>query len=51
MEFKADIGVIGALEAEVKEIISRLANRRAEVVGSIQLFGLNWQYSPLSQSA
>ena len=36
MEFKADIGVIGALEAEVKEIISRLANHRTEVVGSIE---------------
>ena len=36
MEFKADIGVIGALEAEVKEIISRLTNHRTEVVGSIE---------------
>lgn len=36
MEFKADIGVIGALDAEVREIISRLENRRSETVGSIE---------------
>ena len=35
MDFKADIGVIGALDAEVQQIISKLENRRTETVGSI----------------
>ena len=46
MEFKADIGIIGALEDEVREIISRLEDRQTETVGSIEfnlgkLFGKN----------
>ncbi|MBQ7343241.1 MAG: 5'-methylthioadenosine/adenosylhomocysteine nucleosidase [Clostridia bacterium] len=36
MEFKADIGIIGALEDEVREIISRLDNKTTEKVGSIE---------------
>ena len=32
---KADIGIIGALEEEVKELISKLENHETEVVGSI----------------
>ena len=36
MNFNADIGIIGALDAEVQEIISRLENRRTEIVGSIE---------------
>lgn len=36
MEFKADIGIIGALEDEVREIISRLYNKTTEKVGSIE---------------
>jgi len=36
MEFKADIGIIGALEDEVSEIISRLDNKTTEKVGSIE---------------
>ena len=39
MEFKADIGIIGALDDEVNEIISRLENRCEERVGSL-LFNL-----------
>lgn len=44
--FKADIGIIGALEAEVREIISRLENESVETVGSMefhigQLYGKN----------
>ena len=46
MTFKADIGIIGALEDEVREIISRLEDRQTETVGSIEfnlgkLFGKN----------
>ena len=46
MEFKADIGIIGALEDEVREIISRLDERVTETVGSIEfnlgkLYGKN----------
>ena len=46
MAFKADIGIIGALEDEVREIISRLEDRQTETVGSIEfnlgrLFGKN----------
>ena len=36
MSFKADIGVIGALNDEVREIIGRLENRVTETVGSIE---------------
>ena len=36
MEFKADIGIIGALDDEVREIISRLEDRKTETVGSIE---------------
>ena len=36
MTFKADIGIIGALEAEVREIIGLLENGRVEAVGSIE---------------
>ncbi len=46
MGFKADIGIIGALDDEVREIISRLENRESETVGSIEfnmgkLYGKN----------
>ena len=46
MGFKADIGIIGALDDEVREIISRLDNRQTETVGSIEfntgvIFGKN----------
>lgn len=46
MNFKADIGIIGALEDEVREIISRLEERKTETVGSIEfnmgvLYGKN----------
>ena len=46
MGFKADIGIIGALNDEVREIISRLEDRGTETVGSIEfntgrLFGKN----------
>lgn len=36
MDFKADIGIIGALDDEVREIISRLENRSTETVGGIE---------------
>lgn len=36
MGFKADIGIIGALNDEVREIISRLDGRVSETVGSIE---------------
>ena len=36
MDFKADIGIIGALNDEVREIISRLEGGRTETVGSIE---------------
>jgi len=36
MGFKADIGIIGALDDEVREIISRLSERKTESVGSIE---------------
>ena len=36
MNFKADIGIIGALEDEVREIISRLEKRTTETVGGIE---------------
>ena len=36
MSFKADIGIIGALNDEVREIIGRLENRVTETVGSIE---------------
>lgn len=36
MNFKADIGIIGALEDEVREIISRLEERTTETVGGIE---------------
>lgn len=46
MGFKADIGIIGALNDEVREIISRLEGRMSETVGSIEfnmgtLYGKN----------
>lgn len=46
MSFIADIGIIGALQDEVAEIISRLENKETEVVGSIEfnfgtLYGKN----------
>lgn len=46
MEFKADIGIIGALNDEVREIISKLEDRQTETVGSIEfnlgkLYGRN----------
>ena len=46
MTFKADIGVIGALDAEVREIISQLEDCRIETVGSVEfnlgrLYGRN----------
>ena len=46
MDFKADIGIIGALNDEVREIISRLEGGRTETVGSIEfnigkLYGKN----------
>lgn len=36
MSFKADIGIIGALEDEVRELISRLDGRVCETVGGIE---------------
>ena len=36
MNFKADIGIIGALDAEVVEIISRLDDACVEKVGAIE---------------
>ena len=36
MVFKAEIGIIGALSDEVREIISRLDDRRTETVGAIE---------------
>ena len=36
MGFKADIGIIGALDDEVREIISRLDKRETETVGGIE---------------
>lgn len=36
MNFKADIGIIGALNDEVREIISQLEKRETEVVGGIE---------------
>ena len=36
MSFKTDIGIIGALDDEVREIISRLADRKTERVGNIE---------------
>ena len=36
MSFKADIGIIGALNDEVREIIGRLENRVTETVGGIE---------------
>ena len=36
MGFKADIGIIGALNDEVREIISRIENRVTETVGGIE---------------
>ncbi len=46
MSFKADIGIIGALDDEVREIISRLEEKKTETVGSIEfnigrLYGKN----------
>ena len=46
MSFKADIGIIGALDDEVREIISTLSDRRTEYAGCIEfnlgkLFGKN----------
>ena len=46
MTFKADIGIIGALNDEVREIISKLEDRQTETVGSIEfnlgkLYGKN----------
>ena len=46
MEFKADIGIIGALDDEVREIISLLDGRNTETVGGIEfntgsLYGKN----------
>lgn len=46
MNFRADIGVIGALSAEVSAIISKLENRCTETVGTIEfnfgsVFGKN----------
>ena len=46
MSFKADIGIIGALNDEVSEIISRLIDRNTEQVGGIEfntgkLYGKN----------
>ncbi len=36
MEFKADIGIIGALDDEVRAIIAALDGRRTEIVGGIE---------------
>ena len=36
MSFKADIGIIGAMDAEVRELISRLENRVSEKVSGIE---------------
>ena len=36
MEFKANIGIIGAMDDEVRELISMLQGRSTEVVGSIE---------------
>lgn len=36
MSFKTDIGIIGALDDEVREIISRLTDRKTERVGNIE---------------
>ena len=44
MSFKADIGIIGALNDEVREIIGRLENRVTETVGSIE-FNLGELYN------
>ena len=46
MSFKADVGIIGALNDEVSEIISRLIDRNTEQVGGIEfntgsLYGKN----------
>ena len=46
MEFKANIGIIGAMDDEVRELISMLQGRSTEVVGSIEfntgsLYGKN----------
>lgn len=46
MDFKADIGIIGALDDEVREIISLLDGRNTETVGGIEfntgkLYGKN----------
>ena len=46
MTFKADIGIIGAMDSEVREIISMLADHRVETVGSVEyhlgtLYGKN----------
>ena len=46
MGFKANIGIIGAMDDEVRELISRLENKCTETVGSIEfntgsLFGKN----------
>lgn len=37
MDFKADIGIIGALEGEVAGIISRLLDSKSETFGSIEI--------------
>ena len=44
MGFKADIGIIGALNDEVREIIGRLENRVTETVGSVE-FNLGELYN------
>lgn len=36
MSFKADIGIIGAMDDEVRELISRLSDRRTEKVSGIE---------------
>ena len=36
MSFKADIGIIGAMDDEVRELISRLSDRRTECVSGIE---------------
>ena len=36
MNFKVDIGIIGAMDDEVRELISRLNNRQTEKVGGIE---------------
>ena len=46
MSFKADIGIIGAMDDEVRELISRLSDRRTEKVSGIEfnvgeLYGKN----------